>query len=258
MEVVILSGPSAIASVVADAIVTLVHRKPAAVLGLATGSSPLPVYDELVRRQASGAVSFADVWGISLDEYVGLDLGHPEAYHSVIRREFADRVGLAGVRSPDGSASDLPAACAAFEAVIASAGGIDLQLLGIGADGHIGFNEPGSSLGSRTRLKTLTARTRADNARFFAPGEEVPHHVLTQGIATILESRHIVLVAMGKAKAWPIAAAVEGPVTAMVPASALQLHPHTTVVVDESAAAELRLATYYRETFAGKPAWQGL
>jgi glucosamine-6-phosphate deaminase len=258
MEVVIVDDPAAIGVIVADAVVSLIRRKPAAVLGLATGASPLPVYDELVRRRVAGDVSFAAAWGFCLDEYVGLAPDHPEAYRSVIRRVFADRAGLAGVRAPDGSAPDLPTAAAEFEAAIASAGGIDLQLLGIGADGHIGFNEPGSSLGSRTRLKTLTARTRADNARFFGPGEEVPHHVLTQGIATILEARHIILVAAGAAKTAPIAAAVEGPLTAMVPASALQLHPHTSVVIDEAAAAGLRLATYYRETFAGKPTWQGL
>jgi glucosamine-6-phosphate deaminase len=258
MEVVIVDDAPAIGAIVADAVVALIRRKPAAVLGLATGASPLPVYDELVRRHGAGEVSFAAVWGFCLDEYVGLPPDHPEAYRSVIRRVFADRVGLAGVRAPDGTAADLLAAGAEFEAAIASAGGTDLQLLGIGADGHIGFNEPGSSLGSRTRLKTLTARTRSDNARFFGPDEEVPRHVLTQGIATILEARHIVLVAAGAAKAAPIAAAVEGPLTAMVPASALQLHPHTTVVIDDAAAADLRLATYYRETFAGKPAWQGL
>ena len=162
------------------------------------------------------------------------------------------------MHSPDGGAADIPAACEAYERAIAAAGGVDLQLLGVGTDGHIGFNEPGSSLASRTRLKTLTAQTRRDNARFFGGEDEVPHHVVTQGIGTILAARHLVLVAMGAAKAEPVAAAVEGPVTAFVPASALQLHPHVSVVVDEAAAAGLRLAGYYRESFAGKPPWQGL
>jgi glucosamine-6-phosphate deaminase len=155
-------------------------------------------------------------------------------------------------------AADIVAECAAYESAIKAAGGIDLQLLGIGTDGHIGFNEPTSSLASRTRIKTLSHQTRVDNARFFGSLDEVPHHVITQGIGTILESRHLVLIATGEAKADAIAHAVEGPLTAMCPASALQLHPHVTVVVDEGAAHKLKLASYYRETYAAKPAWQGL
>jgi glucosamine-6-phosphate deaminase len=139
---------------------------------------------------------------------------------------------------------------------MARAGGVDLQLLGLGGDGHIAFNEPGSSLGSRTRLKTLTARTREDNARFFADPDVVPRHVLTQGIATILEARQIVLLASGLEKAAALAAVVEGAVSACVPGSALQLHPHVTVLADESAASTLELAPYYREIAAGRPAWQ--
>jgi glucosamine-6-phosphate deaminase len=258
VEVVILPDQAAIGRLVADAVAELLDRRPDAVLGLATGSSPLPVYDELARRHARRELSFAGVRAFCLDEYVGLPPDHPEAYRSVIRRVFADRVGLDDVRAPDGTAADVVAACAAYEAEIEAAGGIDLQLLGIGADGHVGFNEPGSSLGSRTRLKTLTAKTRADNARFFGSVDAVPRHVLTQGVATILGARHVVLVAAGEAKAAPIAAAVEGPLTAMVPASALQLHRHATVVVDEAAARDLRLAGYYREAYAGKPAWQHL
>lgn len=141
--------------------------------------------------------------------------------------------------------------------MISDAGGIDLQLLEIGGDGHIGFNEPASSLGSRTRLKTLTDETRTDNARFFDDKiDGVPRHVLTQGIGTILEARHLILIATGPNKAKPIALAVEGPLTAMVPASALQLHPHATIVIDESAAQELLHGDYYRQSFANKPSWQ--
>jgi glucosamine-6-phosphate deaminase len=258
VEVVILPDPTALGRVVADAVAELLGRRPDAVLGLATGSSPIPVYDELARRHARGELSFTGVRAFCLDEYVGLPPDHPEAYRSVIRRVFADRVGLLDVRAPDGAAEDLIAACAEYEAAIEAAGGIDLQLLGIGSDGHVGFNEPGSSLGSRTRLKTLTAKTRADNARFFDSVDAVPRHVLTQGVATILDARHVILVAAGEAKAAPIAAALEGPLTAMVPASALQLHRHASVVVDEAAAGGLRLAAYYRETYAGKPSWQHL
>jgi glucosamine-6-phosphate deaminase len=194
-----------------------------------------------------------------LDEYVGLVPGHQESYRAFIEREFTSRIDLPDGRlhGPDGTEADLMTAGDRYEAAIAAVGGIDLQLLGIGSDGHIGFNEPSSSLGSRTRLKTLTAATRADNARFFEDDlGRVPNHVVTQGIGTILDASHLVLIANGADKSGPIAQAVEGPVTAMVPASALQLHAHATVVVDDAAAADLRLAAYYRETFAGKPDWQ--
>ncbi len=260
MEVVILPSVDAIGELVADAVLDVVCRRAAPVLGLATGSSPVPAYDALVSRWSRGLVSFSGARAFLLDEYVGLQPGHPQSYAAYISRVFTSRVDFSpgAVVGPDGGAADLAAAGPAFEAAIAAAGGIDLQLLGIGADGHIGFNEPGSSLASRTRLKTLTAQTRADNARFFSSPDEVPRHVLTQGVGTILEARHLVLIASGAAKAAAVAAAVEGPVTAMVPASALQLHPHVSVVLDEPAASSLRLGDYYRETYANKPAWQGL
>jgi glucosamine-6-phosphate deaminase len=159
---------------------------------------------------------------------------------------------------PDGMASDIPAFCDRYERKIAAAGGIDLQLLGIGTDGHIGFNEQTSSLASRTRIKTLTPGTRRDNARFFGDHEKVPHHVITMGIGTILEARHCLLLAFGKQKARAIAAAVEGPITSMNPASALQQHARTTVVLDEDAAAKLKLKSYYRYVYAHKPEWQKL
>jgi len=260
VEVVIVRSAEAVGRVVASAVEGLIARKPHAVLGLATGSSPIPVYDELVSRHAAGAVSFARASAFCLDEYVGLPDGHPESYRTVIERVFTGRVDLPpeAVHAPDGGADDLLLAAQSYDEAIAKSGGVDLQLLGIGSDGHIGFNEPGSSLASRTRLKTLTARTREDNARFFGSVDEVPRHVLTQGVGTILDSRHLVLVALGDGKAEAVAAAVEGPVTAMCPASALQLHPHATVVVDDAAAGRLRLAPYYRETYASKPDWQGL
>lgn len=259
MEVVVVPPPEA-ARLAADAVEALVRRRPDAVLGLATGSSPLGLYDELTRRHASG-LSFARVRGFLLDEYVGLPPGHPESYRAVIDRELVSRVDLdpGAVHGPDGGAADLPAACRAYEEAIRAAGGVDLQVLGIGSDGHVGFNEPGSSLASRTRVKTLTARTRQDNARFFDgdPGA-VPRHVVTQGLGTILEARHLVLLAQGGAKAEAVHQMVEGPVSALWPASVLQLHPHVTVLVDEAAASRLQLAAYYREAWAGKPAWQSL
>jgi glucosamine-6-phosphate deaminase len=260
VEVVIVPTADDVARIVADVVVQLVDRRPHAVLGLATGSSPLGVYRLLIAEHRAGGVSFAACRAVLLDEYVGLPPDHPEAYRSVIRREFADHVDLPpdNLYSPEAWADDLPAACARYDRLLADLGGVDLQLLGIGSDGHVGFNEPGSSLRSRTRVKTLTKATRRDNARFFASAEEVPRHVVTQGLDTIGDARHVVLIAMGASKAEPVARAVEGPLAAVCPASVLQLHPHATVVLDEAAAGGLQLADYYREAYAGKPSWQGL
>ena len=176
------------------------------------------------------------VRGFALDEYVGLPAGHPESYRAVITREVVEPLGLTPelVRVPNGDPATIQHAGADYEAAITAAGGVDLQILGIGRTGHIGFNEPGSSLASLTRVKTLTERTRADNARFFDSPDDVPMHCITQGIGTILRARHLVLLAFGEAKAHAVAAAVEGPVSASQPGSAIQLHPHTTVVVDAS------------------------
>jgi glucosamine-6-phosphate deaminase len=261
VEVVVHPTVEEGARLVADAVEELVRTRSSAVLGLATGSSPLPVYDELVRRHRAGTgPSYARVTAFLLDEYVGLPAGHPQAYRSVIDRELVDRLDLeaARVHAPDPDPERLGDAGGRYEALIARAGGVDLQLLGIGSDGHLAFNEPGSSLASRTRIKTLTARTREDNARFFSSLDEVPRHVLTQGLGTILEARHLVLVASGRGKASAVARAVEGPVSASCPASVLQLHPHATVVLDEAAASLLENLAYYREVLEAKPSWQPL
>jgi glucosamine-6-phosphate deaminase len=261
MEVIILESTAEIGRVAADAIEALLIRKPDAVLGLATGSSPLSIYDELVDRHAAGRLSFARARGFTLDEYVGLPPDHPERYRHVIDTVFASRVDFApgAVAGPDGLADDLPAACARYEEAIAAAGGIDVQILGIGTDGHIGFNEPGSSLASRTRIKTLTRQTRMDNARFFGGDiDAVPTHCLTQGLGTIMDARHVILVATGRSKAEAVHHLAEGAVTAMWPASILQHHPHATVLVDDAAAQRLQLADYYRETYRSKPDWQGI
>lgn len=260
MEVIVLGAESERAALVADAITDLLCGAADAVLGLATGSSPSPVYAELVRRHDVGQVSFARATAFSLDEYLGLPPGHPEGYRQVLEREFVGLVDLSAERlhTPDGQATDIVEACAAYEAAIVAAGGVDLQLLGIGSDGHLAFNEPGSSLASRTRVKTLTPRTRADNARFFDSPDEVPHHVLTQGLGTILQARHLVMLATGAGKAEAVRQAVEGPVSARCPASVLQLHPHVTVVLDPAAASRLELLDYYLAVWADKPAWQGI
>lgn len=260
MEVVIQPDGDAVARLVAGAIERLVTSKPDAVLGLATGSSPLGVYSELVDRHRAGSLSFRRAIAFLLDEYIGLPPDHPESYRAFIARHFSGLVDIdpRNVHVPDGAASDIEAACAEYEAKIRAAGGVDLQLLGIGGDGHLGFNEPTSSLASRTRVKTLTEQTRNDNNRFFGDLDDVPRHVVTQGIGTILDARHLVLIAIGEAKSEPIARAVEGPLTSMCPASAIQLHPHATVVIDEAAATRLTLSDYYRATFDAKPRWQSI
>ena len=261
MEVVIVDDVAEIGNIAADAIEALLVAKPAAVLGLATGSSPLAIYDELATRCAAGRISFAAARGFTLDEYVGLPADHPERYRTVIDRVFASRVDFAAdaVRSPDGLAADIPASCAAYEDAIRDAGGVDLQILGIGTDGHIAFNEPGSSLSSRTRIKTLTRQTRLDNARFFGDDvDAVPTHCLTQGLGTIMAARHVLLVATGRSKAEAVHHLVEGPVSAMWPATILQHHGHVTVLLDDAAARRLQLTDYYRETYRSKPAWQGI
>jgi glucosamine-6-phosphate deaminase len=207
---------------------------------------------------ARGELDFSEVITFNVDEYVGLAPGHPQSYAHFMREHFFSRINIAHWRThiPDGLARDIPAHCEAYEIAIQEAGGIDLQLLGLGSDGHIGFNEPSSSLGSRTRLKTLTEQTIRDTARFFASPEEVPHHVITMGVGTILDARRCLVLAFGDAKAAAVAAMVEGPVTASVPASALQFHPSCTLLVDEAAAAKLKRADYYRWVYANKPAWQ--
>lgn len=261
MEVIILRDSDQIGDVAADAFEKLLKRKPDAVLGLATGSSPLSIYDELAHRYQQGRISFRRARGFTLDEYVGLPADHPERYRNVIDTTIASRVDFepGAVAGPDGLAADIPAACAAYEQAILDAGGVDLQILGIGTDGHIGFNEPGSSLASRTRIKTLTRQTRVDNARFFDGDiDAVPTHCLTQGLGTIMDARHILLVATGSGKAEAVHHMVEGAVTAMWPASVLQHHPHVTVLLDEAAARRLQLADYYRETYQAKPDWQGI
>lgn len=257
-EVVIVSSPHEAGELVADAVFGLLTQKPEPVIGLATGDTPLPVYRALAARRARG--DLARLRGFALDEYVGIDPQHPLSYHRTIHETVTVPLGLdpARVRVPNGDPAGLAQAGAEYEAAIIAAGGVDLQLLGIGSDGHIGFNEPGSSLASRTRVKTLTERTRRDNARFFDSIDQVPVHCITQGVGTILDARHLVLLAFGAGKADAIAAAVEGPVTASVPASALQLHPHVTVIVDEAAASYLERADYYRSVWAAKPAWQSI
>lgn len=261
MEVVIVPDAKAGGELIAGAVAQLIGRKPEALIGVITGSTPLPIYQALAERVRAGSVDVSKARFAQLDEYVGLPADHPESYRSVLKRECLEPlgVGLDAFMGPDGTATDVQAAADSYDRALVEAGGADLQLLGIGTDGHIGFNEPCSSLASRTRIKTLTEQTRVDNARFFDGDiDAVPHHVLTQGIGTILSARHLVLLATGEQKADAVAAAVEGPVAAVCPGSALQLHPHVTVVVDEAAASKLKLAGYFRHAYDNKPEWQGI
>ncbi len=258
-EVVIVDSEDAAGRLVSDHIAEQVQINPELVLGVATGSTPLPVYRELARRSARG-VDFSGAWAFALDEYVGLPHGHPQSYRAVIDREVTVPLGFdpSHVHVPDGGDDGIETTGERYEAALAARGGVDLQLLGIGGTGHIGFNEPGSSFGSLTRVKTLTEQTRADNARFFGSLDEVPIHCVTQGLGTIRRARHLLLLAFGESKAKAIAAALEGPVTSSLPGSAIQLHEHVTVVIDEAAAAHLEQVDYYRWAQDHKPAWQGL
>ncbi|HEY8451031.1 MAG: glucosamine-6-phosphate deaminase [Micromonosporaceae bacterium] len=252
-EVIIVPDERAGGRIAAARIARLVTAKPNAVLGLATGSSPLSTWDAL----AAYGLDMSRVRGFALDEYIGLPDGHPQSYREVLRRTVVEPLGMdpSLVRVPGDDGGDLATAGERYEAAIRAAGGIDLQVLGIGRTGHIGFNEPGSSLASLTRVKTLTEQTRRDNARFFASLDEVPRHCLTQGLGTILRARSLLLLAWGEAKAEAVAGAVEGPVTASLPASVIQLHPDVTVVVDEAAASRLRYADYYRSAWEHRPDW---
>ncbi len=255
MKIAVLPSASQIGSVAADMFTDLLEQEPSAVLGLATGSSPLPIYTELIRRFQAGEVSFADATAFLLDEYVGLPSDHPETYRNFIDRVFVSKVNFApgAVEGPDGQAPDPAAAAVAYEKAIRASGGIDLQILGIGTDGHIAFNEPGGSLSSLTHTQVLTEQTRYDNARFFDGDiSRVPKLCLTQGLGTIGRAKKVVLVAQGEQKAEAVAQMVEGPVSALWPATVLQFHNDATILVDEAAGSELRMLDHYKAEWAAQ------
>ena len=255
MEVIIEPNSSVGAETGARIVAELIRKKPNAVLGLATGSTPLGLYRELIRMHRESGLDFSQVTTFNLDEYVGLPPQHPSSYHRFMHENLFAHINVPAeqIHIPDGAAADLLAFCKTYEAAICAAGGIDLQVLGIGHDGHIGFNEPTSSLASRTRIKTLTKETIAANQRFFSSAEEVPHHVITMGIGTIMDARCCLLLAFGEDKALAVAAMAEGPLTASCPASVLQLHPAAVIITDEPAAGLLKRADYYRHVYANKP-----
>jgi glucosamine-6-phosphate deaminase len=260
MEVVIHPAAASAAHYAARKVANLVRRKPDAVLGLATGSTPLGLYAELIRMHREAHLDFRHVRTFNLDEYLGLGSTHPASYRTAMQEMLFHGINVTPehIHIPPGlvDGHEVEAACEAYEEAIIECGGIDMQILGIGSDGHIGFNEPSSSLTSRTRIKTLTERTRSDNARFFHSIEEVPHHVITMGIGTIMEARELLLMAFGSAKATAVAGAIEGPLSAANPASIIQMHPKATILLDDDAAAGLARADYYKWVFTHKPPWQ--
>jgi glucosamine-6-phosphate deaminase len=226
-----------------------VRSKPETVLGLATGSTPLGLYKELIALHRDGTLDFSRATSFNLDEYLGLPATHPQSFHFFMQQNFFEHVNLPqeNIHIPDGTITyNYDAYCAKYEQSIKTAGGIDLQILGIGRNGHVGFNEPTSSLASRTRLKALSRETIEDNRQFFANESEMPKCAITMGIGTILDSRRILLLASGRSKAAAVARAIEGPITSSVSASALQMHPDVTFIIDENAGYSLTQRDYYR------------
>lgn len=255
MEVMVYPSYELMSRAAARVVANTLNEKPNAVLGMATGSTPLGLYMELVRMHREEGLDFAQVKTFNLDEYVGLRATDPQSYHYFMHENFFKHVNISpdNIYIPSGTTSNYKSFCGWFEQRIDECGGIDVQILGIGSDGHIAFNEPGSSLSSRTRLKTLAKSTIDDNARFFERSEDVPIYAITMGVGTILEARSILLLANGENKAQAVAQAIEGPVTAMITASALQLHPSAKAFLDEPAASQLTMRDYYDWIMKKKP-----
>ncbi|MBD3689365.1 glucosamine-6-phosphate deaminase [Nanchangia anserum] len=256
-------GIFATADEVADqaaALIIRAHARPDFVLGVATGGTPIPLYERLRAAHSAGRFDLSHARAFALDEYIGIAADHPERYrnflcHHLIEADEGTGLRESHLHTPDALAEDPYQAAADYDQAIRDSGGVDIQILGIGADGHIGFNEPGGSLTSRTNVGVLTARTRQDNARFFDDDlSQVPTQCVTQGLGTIMEARHLLLLATGAGKAEAVAHLVEGAVSARWPATITQMHPHTTVLVDEAAAARLELADFYRAQWEAEAA----
>lgn len=258
MEVIIRPTTEEAVGLTARLISAAICKKPFFKLGLATGATMEAVYARLAAMNGAKKVDFSRVITFNLDEYIGLAPEDRNSYRSYMNCHLFSRINIdpANTNLPNGMAADEAAEGARYEQAIRDAGGIDLQLLGIGNDGHIGFNEPISSLGSRTRSKALTPATYAQNSVYFTPPESMPKRAFTMGVGTILDAARIVMLITGKKKAAIAAKAIEGPVTSMVTGSALQLHPNTVVILDEAAASELTQTEYYRWVFANEPEWE--
>ena len=258
MEVIIQPDKDAAAQLVANIVAKDIRAKPELVLGLATGRTMEAVYGLLAQMHRDEKLSFSNAKSFNLDEYVGLAATDPHSYRFYMNQHLFNKVNidLANTYLPNGTAKNLDAECMAYEDNIRKLGGIDLQLLGIGRSGHIGFNEPLSALLSRTRVKPLSPATIAQNSGLFERPEQMPRRAITMGVGTILDARRCLLLATGAEKADIIAKAVEGPITSMISATALQLHRRCTVIVDEAAAVKLQGTDYYRWVFANEPEWQ--
>ena len=255
MEIVIQPTYARLAEVAAEIIRDALLKKPNLVLGLATGSTPIGVYETLGEMHETDGLDFSSVTTFNLDEYVGIPPDHPYSYHTFMETHLFNLINIQAENChiPQSTAVGHVEFCERYEAAIVAAGGIDIQVLGIGKDGHIGFNEPSSSLGSRTRIKTLMRSTLEANAPHFGGTvDAVPKMAITMGVGTIMEARQCLLLASGESKAAAIANAVEGPITAEVPASVLQMHPRTIVVIDEAAASALKRVDYYKQVYANK------
>jgi glucosamine-6-phosphate deaminase len=258
MQVLICDTYEELSKAAGQVVARTLNSKPNAVLGLPTGSTPLGLYQELIRMHKEEGLDFSQVTTFNLDEYVGLPNEHPQSYHYFMYENLFKHINIPrqNVYIPSGTTDNYEAFCKWYEQRIADCGGIDLQVLGIGGDGHIAFNEPSSSLGSRTRIKTLTRQTIEDNARFFDNPDDVPIYAITMGVGTIMEARRIMLVANGESKAEAVAGAIEGPITSMCSASALQLHRDVVFFLDPAAASKLKMREYYewiREKMPGAP-----
>jgi len=248
MRIIIEPDYEAISRKAAQIVADRIRKKPDIVLGLATGSTPLGMYQELIRMHKEESLDFSKVVTFNLDEYWGLPSSHPQSYHYFMWNNLFSHVNITSerVHIPSGTVNDVEAYCSWYEDKIKKAGGIDLQILGIGRDGHIGFNEPGSSLGSRTRMKTLTPETVEDNARFFENKDEVPKFAITMGGGSIMEAKECLLLASGKNKAETVQRCIEGPICAECTSSILQLHPKVIAILDEEASQKLRRKEYYK------------
>jgi len=258
MEVVIRPNADAAADLVARVIAQEMRSNPHLVMGLATGNTMEAVYARLVQMYREEGLDFSACRTFNLDEYVGLSSNHANSYRHYMNHHLFLQVNidLQNTHLPDGMAADLPAECANYERLIAENGGIDLQLLGIGQNGHLGFNEPLSAFRSRTRVKILSPVTRTQNAPLFARPDQMPHRAITMGVGSILDCRRCILLATGEEKATIVARAVEGPITSMISATALQLHPDCTLILDETAGSQLEESDYYHWVFENQPEWE--
>ena len=255
MEVIINEDKESANLLVTSIIIEQINKKPDSVLGLATGSTPLLTYKYLIEAYQKQKVDFSKVKTFNLDEYLNLSEKDPQSYAYYMKDNFFSHININPLNTniPNSLTTDVEKECQDYEEKIKEAGGIDLQLLGIGSSGHIGFNEVSSSLASRTRLKTLTEQTVKDNSSYFEYPTKVPHHVITMGVGTIMESRRCIMLAFGENKSQAVQLMVEGSVSASCPASALQFHPNTSIILDEAAASKLSYREYYDYVYQNKP-----